>query len=495
MLRLPTRCLVVLIGPSSAGKSTWAARTFRPEQVVASDDLRAMVGESRHDQRAGTDAFDLLDRILAARLKRRLLTVVDTTGLDADRRAAWVALAHRHDLPAVAVRLTTQAKEVRARNRARTPSIPAGALSRQIRTADLATPDLLAAEGFDAVHEIDADAAPATIVPPELLTAPADRARHHEAPMPMHFGLQVSRFDGEPADLRDHLRDVAAAAEDAGFTSLWVMDHFLQIPQVGREWDNMLDSWTTLAYLAGTTTRIRLGTLVTGVTYRNLAHLAKIIATLDVLSGGRAVAGLGAAWFEREHDAYGWDFPDLGDRYDLLRDACELLPLMWGAGSPAFEGRTTRVPEAICYPRPVQDRIPIMIGGSGERTTLRLVAEHADACNLFGDAATVRHKVEVLHGHCADIGRDPAEVEVTTLGTVLAAPDADTLAARVTELTPPGRAPESTAERVGAGTVEDQVGRFRAFAEAGVGTAIINLPTCTPDRVAELAPLIDAFQT
>lgn len=492
MLRLPTRCLVVLIGPSCSGKSTWASRSFRDGQVVASDDLRAMVGESRHDQRAGTDAFDLLDRIVAARLKRRLLTVIDTTGLEADRRAGWVAAAHRHDLPAVALRLTTPAKVVRARNRARTPSVPAGVLSRQIRTADLVTPDLLASEGFDEVHDIDPDD-PTQIVPPTFLHAPTARARQEATPMPMRFGLQLPRFEGEPADLRDHLRDVAVAAEEAGFDSLWVMDHFLQIPQVGREWENMLDSWTTLAYLAGVTSRIRLGTLVTGVTYRNLAHLAKIIATVDVVSGGRAIAGLGAAWFEREHDAYGWDFPDLPDRYALLRDALELLPLMWGPGSPPFEGRTLSVPETICYPRPVQEHIPIMIGGSGERTTLRLVAEHADACNLFGDAETVRHKLEVLRGHCDAVGRDIADVEVTTLGTVLAAPDPDTLAERIAALTPAGRSPEATAEAVGAGTVDDQVGRFREMAEAGVDTAIVNMPTYSPQRVAELAPLVAAF--
>ena len=163
------------------------------------------------------------------------------------------------------------------------------------------------------------------------------------------------------------------------------MDHFLQIPQIGREWEDMLESYTTLGYLAGVTGRVTLGTLVTGITYRNLAHLAKIVATLDVLSGGRAVCGLGAAWFEREHRLYGWDFPPRRERYALLEDALELLPLMWGPGAPRFEGRTVTVDEAICYPRPLQERIPILVGGSGERRTLRLVARHADACNLFGD--------------------------------------------------------------------------------------------------------------
>ena len=129
------------------------------------------------------------------------------------------------------------------------------------------------------------------------------------------------------------------------------------------------------------------------------------------------MAGLGIGWFEREHDLYGWDFPSRSRRYDLLEDALQLLPLLWGKGSPRFEGRTVTVPEAICYPRPLQDHVPILVGGSGERRTLRLVARYADACNLFGDAATVRHKIEVLHRHCADVDRDPAEVTVTNLTT------------------------------------------------------------------------------
>ena len=194
------------------------------------------------------------------------------------------------------------------------------------------------------------------------------------------------------------------------------MDHFVQIPQVGREWEDMLESYTTLGYLAGVTERIRLGTLVTGITYRNVAHLGKIVATLDVVSGGRALCGIGAGWFEREHRLYGWELPPLRERFARLEDALELLPLMWGPGSPRFEGRTVTVEEAICYPRPLQERIPILVGGSGERRTLRLVARHADACNLFGDPETVRHKVAVLRSHCEAEGRDPAEVTVTHLG-------------------------------------------------------------------------------
>ena len=268
-------------------------------------------------------------------------------------------------------------------------------------------------EGFVAVIE----PGPVSLVPPSLVTALDSAARQREDPAMLDFGLQISRFGfpGHPATTAGALAELARAAEEAGFTSLWVMDHFLQIPQVGREWEDMLESYTTLGYLAGVTERIRLGTLVTGITYRNLAHLAKIVATLDVLSGGRAMCGLGTAWFEREHALYGWEFEPRAARYARLEDALELLPLMWGKGAPRFEGRTLTVEQAVCYPRPLQERIPILIGGSGEKVTLRLVARHADACNLFGDPDTVRRKVAVLHEHCADEHRDPAQITVTHL--------------------------------------------------------------------------------
>jgi F420-dependent oxidoreductase-like protein len=257
------------------------------------------------------------------------------------------------------------------------------------------------------------------------------------------------------------------------------MDHFIQIPQVGRHWDDMLDSWTTLGFLAGHTRTATLGTLVTGVTYRNVAHLGKMAATLDVLSGGRAVCGIGAAWFEREHRAYGWEFPPARRRLDLLEDALRLLPLVWGPGAPSFQGTVVTVAEAICYPRPLQERIPILVGGSGEKRTLRLVAAHADACNFVGDIDTVRTKLEVLHRHCADVGRDPAAVRVTHLGSALVTDDP---------------APAQAAAAAVAGTVEEQVGRYRELAEAGVQTAIVRLADLDVAAVARFAPVIQSFR-
>jgi F420-dependent oxidoreductase-like protein len=411
-LRLPDPCLVVLVGATATGKSRWAQEWFGPDQVVSSDRLRAVVGTGERDQRASADAFEVLDLIVAKRLRRRLTTVVDSTGLEAKRRSAWRSLAERHGVPAYAVVFEPPAAVVRERNRARGSPVPSRVVTAQLRET-AAVAEGLAAEGFAAVHR----AGPVTLVPAAFMTALDAAVRQKEDPTMLDFGLQVPRFDwpGHPGTTAAALAEVARAAEEAGFTSLWVMDHFVQIPQVGREWEDMLESHTTLAYLAGVTERIRLGTLVSGITYRNVAHLAKLVATLDVLSGGRAICGVGAAWFEREHRLYGWEFPPLAERYARLEDALELLPLMWGPGSPRFEGRTITVEAATCYPRPLQERVPILVGGSGERRTLRLVARHADACNLFGDPDTVRRKLAVLREHCAAEDRDPAAIEVTHL--------------------------------------------------------------------------------
>jgi F420-dependent oxidoreductase-like protein len=472
-IRLPDPCLVVLVGASGAGKSQWAAQWFSPEQVVSSDRLRAVVGTGERDQRASKDAFELLDLIVAKRCKRRLTTVVDTTGLEPKRRAGWRAVAERHGIPVHAVVFNPDPKIVRARNRARGTPVPSTVVSGQLRAVE-GVPEHLRAEGYDGVHR----AGPVTLVPPAFLTAVASAVRQQEDPAVLEFGLQLSRFDfpGHPGTTAATLAAIAQAAEETGFKSLWVMDHLLQIPQVGREWEDMLESYTTLGYLAGVTHEIRLGTLVTGITYRNLAHLAKIVSTLDVLSGGRAMCGLGAAWFAREHELYGWDFPPRAQRYALLEDALELLPLMWGPGAPRFEGRTTTVAEATCYPRPLQKRIPILVGGSGERKTLRLVARHADACNLFGGPDTVRHKVAVLHEHCVAEGRDPAAVRVTHLAAARVIGDGE--------------------ERAGPGaaTAQEHVGRFRELADAGVQTAIVGLGDADgPESVRAFADVVAAF--
>jgi F420-dependent oxidoreductase-like protein len=475
-LRLPDPCLVVLVGVSGSGKSTWAARHFDPHQVVGSDALRAVVGVHERDQRASKDAFALLDQIAGARLRRGLTTVLDTTGLDPDLRTAWVALARQHRRPVHAVVLEVPERTARSRNRAREHPVPAKVVTAQLRELADAI-DRLPAEGFDGVHRLTGDEEVA-LTPPRFVDAPDLAEAHHADPVPLRFALHLGRFawPGGGASLRDNLTRVGRAAEEAGFDTISVMDHVVQIPGVGPEWEDLPESTTALAFLAAATERVQLGALVNGITHRTLPQLGKQVATLDVLSGGRAFCGLGAAWHEREHGLYGWDFPPLAARYARLEDALQLLPLLWGPGAPRFEGRTITVPEAICYPRPLQERVPLLVGGSGERRTLRLVARHADACNLFGEPDVVRHKVGVLRAHCEAEGRDPDEITVTHLS------QAGVMA--------PGD--ERSSEAVG--TVEEQVGRYRALADAGVQRAFVAVhEDGTTEQTERFAEVIAAF--
>jgi F420-dependent oxidoreductase-like protein len=220
--------------------------------------------------------------------------------------------------------------------------------------------------------------------------------------------------------LFERVVSIATTAESSGFDSLWVMDHFFQIPFVGRADEPMFEAYTLLGGLAARTQNVRLGAMVTGVTYRNPALLAKEVTALDVLSGGRAVLGIGAAWFQGEHEALGFAFPPLAERFERLEEALIICRSMFTQDAPSFQGRHYEIAGAMNRPRPVQaGGPPILIGGSGERRTLRLVAEYGDACNLFGDAATVEHKLEVLARHCEDVKRDPATITKTRLGTLI----------------------------------------------------------------------------
>ncbi len=494
-LALPTPCIVVLVGPSAAGKSTWAAAHFRSTEVVSSDHLRAVVGHGEDDLAASDDAFGLLDAIILQRAARRLTTVIDTLGLDGERRAGYRELAARHDLPCIAIAFEVDPTVCRERNRQRPRPIPAAALNSQLARWRQVR-DHLDTEGFAMVVR------PAAVreVPTHLASAigrtGTERPRPHPEPASsVRFGLHVAAFPG--ADIATTLGDVAMAAESAGFDSLWVMDHVRQIPQVGRDWDPMLESYTTLAWLAARTTRVQLGALVTAITFRNVAHLAKIIATLDVLSAGRARCGLGLAWYEREHRGYGWPFPPTADRYAVLEDALQLLPRMWGPGAKPYAGRVLQVPETICYPRPVQDQIPMLVGGGGERRTLRLAARHADAINIMGSPEVVRHKVEVLRHHCDDVGRDPASVAVTHLAPTLVGRDRDELDALVDQLRPARVPPEQFRARAHAGTVADQIDRVRELVACGVGEIIVSLPDLALDPVGAVerfAPIIAAYR-
>jgi F420-dependent oxidoreductase-like protein len=246
----------------------------------------------------------------------------------------------------------------------------------------------------------------------------------------MELGIHFANFTlpGGPAAIGPILSDTARAAEEAGCTTFTLMDHYFQMEEFADRREPMLEGYTALGFLAGRTERIRLGLLVTGVTYRHPGLLVNIVTTLDVVSQGRAQLGIGAAWYEREHLAYGVPFPPLSERFERLEETLQICHQMWSDDDGPYEGTHYRLAETVCSPKPVSSpRPPILIGGSGEKKTLRLVARYADACNLFAsEPSEVAHKLEVLERHCADEDRDPATIQKTILGMTdpVADPDA-----------------------------------------------------------------------
>lgn len=245
----------------------------------------------------------------------------------------------------------------------------------------------------------------------------------------MQLDLHVPRFTwpGGAPSIGPTFTSLAQTAEAIGVRTLSVMDHWFQMDMLWPAEEPMLEGYSALSFAAAKTQRLRFRLLVGGVTYRHPGLLAKIVTTLDVLSEGRAELGLGAAWYEREHRGLGVPFPPLRERYERLEETIQICFQMWSDDNGPYEGRHYRLAETLCSPPPVSAPRPrLLIGGSGERKTLRLVAQYADACNIIGDAPFVKRKVEVLHRHCADVGRDPEAIEVTALiGTADdAAPDA-----------------------------------------------------------------------
>ena len=236
----------------------------------------------------------------------------------------------------------------------------------------------------------------------------------------MKLGIHFANFTmpGGPEAIGPVLGRTAQAAEAGGCAAFTLMDHYFQMEEFADRHDAMLEGYTALGFLAGRTERMTLGLLVTGVTYRHPGLLAKIVTTLDVVSGGRAQLGIGAAWYEREHLGLGIPFPPLSERFERLEETLQICHQMWSDDDGPFVGTHYQMAETICSPRPVAEPRPrILIGGSGEKKTLRLVARYADACNLFAtEPAEVAHKLEVLDRHCADEQRDPAAISRTILG-------------------------------------------------------------------------------
>jgi F420-dependent oxidoreductase-like protein len=294
------------------------------------------------------------------------------------------------------------------------------------------------------------------------------------------FGLQIPNFTFAGVadrDLFERIAAIAATAEESGFDSVWVMDHFYQIAMVGPRTDPMMEAYTLLGALAARTSKVSLATMVTGVTYRNPALLAKQVTTLDVISAGRAILGIGAAWNDDEHAGYGFEYPPIGERLDRLEEALQICGAMFREQAPSFAGRHYRIDGALNVPRPLRpDGIPILVGGGGEKRTLALVAKYADACNLFGDLATIRHKLDVLDRHCEAIGRDPATITKTRLGGLVIAATAEQADARGREMARArGMDEEGYRAYAVAGDPDAVCEQVGAYFEAGLDGLIFNM--------------------
>jgi F420-dependent oxidoreductase-like protein len=297
----------------------------------------------------------------------------------------------------------------------------------------------------------------------------------------MRFGLQHPNFnfdyDGQDtSQIIDSLKNLILKAENSGFDSFWVMDHFHQIQFVGKPDEPMLEGWTVISVLAGITSKIKLGTLVTGVIYRYPSVLAKVAATLDVLSKGRLFMGIGAAWNEQESTAYGISYPSNQERLVRLEEAIQIIRKMWTEEPFAsFNGKYYQIRNAYCNPKPIQKPSPpIMVGGSGKRRTLKIVAKYADACNLFGSAETIKRKLNILKEHCKSVGRDYNSILKTKLGAIVVDDNKEMAKTRVQQ-TFKGIPDEQINEFVIYGTPEDVLRQIELLEEVGIQYLIVDL--------------------
>lgn len=291
----------------------------------------------------------------------------------------------------------------------------------------------------------------------------------------IRLGLQIPNFSyGTGVDkLFPTVVAQAQEAEAAGFDSVFVMDHFYQLPMLGDPDQPMLEAYTALGALATATERVQLGTLVTGNTYRNPTLLAKIITTLDVVSQGRAILGIGTGWFELEHDQLGFEFGTFTDRFNRLEEALQIILPMLKGERPSFSGKWYQAKEALANPR-FRDHIPLMIGGSGEKKTIPLAARHFDHLNVIAGFDELPAKLKVVRERCEEIGRDPATLETSTLTTVVVDENfkADQIPAEMGQRMVVGSA-ESVAEQL----------KTKVF-DAGISGVIINMPFYTPGVIA-----------
>lgn len=311
--------------------------------------------------------------------------------------------------------------------------------------------------------------------------------------MTLLFGYQNCSFSwpgSAPGDLFERTRAAAQRAEAAGFSSFWLMDHLVQIPLFGTLDEPLLEAWTTLAGLAAVTSRIRLGTLVTATSYRNPALLAKMAATVDVISGGRVILGIGAGWFRTEYAQYGFTFPEKpSTRIAQLNEAVQVIKTLWTQPRARFEGKYFQVQDAILEPKPLQKpHPPILIGGGGEKLTLRVAARHANAVNWFGNPAVIHHKRAVLARHCAAVGRDVDEITITSLE--------DVIVARQEAGVRHKRGQYHLGDRASLiGTVTQIIDQIAELHAAGVRHLIVNIPHNDPETFDLLASdVLPAFR-
>jgi F420-dependent oxidoreductase-like protein len=307
---------------------------------------------------------------------------------------------------------------------------------------------------------------------------------------PIQLDLHIPNFNYPgvgPEAVFDKLVDIATTAEKAGFSSVSLMDHYHQIPPVGPPQNWMFDGNTMLAGLAARTDTIALGLLVGGVGYRNPAQHAKITTTLDIISGGRAFHGIGAGWFEEEHDAYGFVFPPLKERFERLEDHLRIVRAMFtDANTSTVPGERHSATDAYNNPKPLRGDIPILIGGSGEKKTLRMVAQYADGCNLFGDAAQAKHLLGVLADHCERLDRDPAEITKTAMMPFLIGETEDAVKAKLDGLRAAGVEEERVAGIRG-GTPDQILERAQGLKDVGIEGVTFSLPDVHDLESVELA--------
>jgi F420-dependent oxidoreductase-like protein len=303
------------------------------------------------------------------------------------------------------------------------------------------------------------------------------------------FGLQHPCFtyDGMGNEVFETIKKRAQYAEENGFDSIWMMDHFFQIPNVGRLDEPMFEAWTTLSALTQVTHRMKLGTLVTGNIYRNPALLAKMAATVDLISNGRLFMGIGAGWFETEAVAYDIPFYTVPERLKRLDEALQIIHGMWTTPSFSFQGKYYRIKDALCIPKPVQKpHPPLLIGGGGEQVTLKIVARHGNACNFFGGPQTIRKKLERLRQHCEAVDRDYDEILKTKLGHLIIGTNPQEVSFMVKRHRRPGLTDEQYSESVVYGTVEQVVAKIQESIDAGIQYMIFNLDFPNEEKALKL---------